>query len=300
MTCLITGATGAIGSLVTEQLIAHGERPRVFVRNEAKARARFGSAVDAFTGDLADTKTLEPALRDADTLLLLNFGPNLAAQDAAAAHAAKSAGVKHLVKLSSYDANENVGTGVWHAQGEAAIRTSGIPFTFVQPSGFMSNAAYWAHSIEHDGVVRSCTGDGKIPFIHPKDIAAVTVEALTSSKYQGQSLTITGPEPLSYAEMAAKIGAAIGKTIRFEPISEEQVRLRMERDGDSPADIEAHLSIYRAIREGRLAKPTSVVEQILGRNPLTFDHWLKENLIVFSPCVGAQHAVPHVRAILAS
>ena len=146
----------------------------------------------------------------------------------------------------------------------------------------MSNAAYWAHSIEHDGVVRSSTGDGKIPFIHPKDIAAVTVEALTSNKYKGQSLTITGPEPLSYAEMAAKIGAAIGKTIRFEPISEEQVRLRMERDGDSPADIEAHLSIYRGIRTGRLAKPTDVVEQILGRNPRTFEQWIKGNASAFA------------------
>ena len=282
MTCLITGATGAIGSLVTEQLITRGARPRVFVRNEAKARALYADKVDIFTGDLADAKTLASALDGTDTLLLLNSGPTLAAQDAAAAHAAKSAGVQHLVKLSSYDANENVGTGVWHAQGEAAIRKSGIPFTFVQPSGFMSNAAYWAHSIEHDGVVRSCTGDGKIPFIHPKDIAAVAVEALTSNKYKGQSLTITGPEPLSYAEMAAKIGAAIGKTIRFEPISEEQVRLRMERDGDSPADIEAHLSIYRGIRTGRLAKPTDVVEQILGRNPRTFEQWIKGNASAFA------------------
>ncbi len=282
MTYLITGATGAIGSLVVDQLIARGERPRIFVRNEAKARALYGDKVDIFTGDLVDVTTLAPALHGADTLLLLNSGPNLAAQDEAAARAAKSAGVKYLVKLSSYDANENIGTGVWHAQGETAIRKSGIAFTFVQPSGFMSNAAYWAHSIERDAVVRSCTGDGKIPFIHPSDIAAVTVEALTSGKFLGESLTITGPEPLSYAEMTAKIGSAMGKTIRFEPISEDQVRLRMEQDGDSPADIEAHLSIYRAIRDGRLAKPTAVVKQVLRRAPLTFNHWLQENLAAFA------------------
>jgi uncharacterized protein YbjT (DUF2867 family) len=282
MTYLITGATGSIGSLVTDQLISRGHHPRIFVRNESKARALYADKVDIFTGDLADAKTLAPALSGADTLLLLNSGENLAAQDESAAQAAKFAGVKHLVKLSSYDANENIGTGVWHAQGEAAIRKSGIPFTFVRPSGFMSNAAYWAYSIERDAVVRSCTGDGKIPFIHPKDIAAVTVDALTSDKYRGESLTITGPEPLSYAEMAAKIGAAIGKPVRFEPISEDQVRLRMEQDGDSPADIEAHLSIYRAIRQGRLAKPTAVVERVLGRPPLTFDHWIQENLEVFT------------------
>ena len=92
--------------------------------------------MDIFTGDLADAKTLSPALAGADTLFLLNSGPDLEALDRLAAKTAKAAGVKHIVKLSSYDAREqNVGTGVWHAAGEAAIRASGIQFTFVQPSG---------------------------------------------------------------------------------------------------------------------------------------------------------------------
>jgi len=282
MVYLITGATGAVGSLVVEQLVEREERPRVFVRDEAKARARYGDRVDVFTGDLADAKTLAAGLRGAHALLLLNSGHNLAAQDEAAAHAAKAAGVKHLVKLSSYDARKNVGTGVWHAQGEAAIRRNGIDFTFVQPSGFMSNALFWAKSIEDEGVVRSCTGDGKIPFIHPGDIAAVTVEALTSGRLCGEALTITGPEALSYAEMAAKIGNAIGKTIRFEPISEEHLRRIMEQSGDSLPEIEAHLSIYCAIREGLLAKATDVVEQVLGRKPLTFDQWIQDNASAFA------------------
>lgn len=284
---MITGATGAVGSLVAERLIERGERPRVFVRDEAKARAQYGSRVDVFTGDLREAKTIEPALRGADVLLLLNSGPNLAAQDEAAAQLAKTAGIKLLVKLSSFDARENVGTGVWHAQGEAAIRRSGVHFTFVQPSGFMSNALFWADSIQHEGVVRSCTGDGRIPFIHPRDIAAVAVEALTSGRFREEALPITGPEALSYAEMAAKIGDAIGKGIRFEPIAEEQVRRRMEQSRDSLREIEAHLSIYQAIREGRLAKVTDVVERVLGRRPLAFEDWIRENLSVFATPVPA-------------
>jgi uncharacterized protein YbjT (DUF2867 family) len=282
MVYLITGATGAVGSLVVDQLLNRGERPRVFVRDESKARARYGDRVDVYTGDLADAETLAAGLRGADAVLLLTSGHTLAAQDEAAAHAAKAAGVKHLVKLSSYDATQNVGTGVWHAQGEAAIRRSGIGFTFVQPSGFMSNALFWAKSIGDEGVLRSCTGDGKIPFIHPRDIAAVTVEALTSGRFHGEALTITGPEALSYAEMAAKIAGAIGKTVGFEAISEERVRRVMEQSGDSLAEIEAHLSIYRAIREGHLAKTTDVVKQVLGREPVMFEQWIRENISVFS------------------
>jgi uncharacterized protein YbjT (DUF2867 family) len=288
LVCLITGATGNVGSLVVERLIARGDRPRVFARDPEKTRARYGDRVDVFLGDLADAATLKPALRGADAFLLVNSGPELSARDEAAARAAVAAGVKHLVKLSSYDAREqNIGTGVWHAQGESAIRASGIPFTFVQPSGFMSNALFWARSIKAEGVVRSVTGDGKIPFIHSQDIAEVTTAALTSRAYDGQSLPITGPEALSYAEMTAKISAVIGKRIRYQAISDDEERQRMLERGEAADIVAAHLSIYRAIREGRLATVTDTVERVLGRKPMTFDQWLKENATAFGNSTDA-------------
>jgi (4-alkanoyl-5-oxo-2,5-dihydrofuran-3-yl)methyl phosphate reductase len=282
MIYLITGATGNVGSLVAERLIARGDRPRIFVRDADKARARYGDRVDIFTGDLADAKTLTPALAGADAFFLVNSGPQLAALDELAAKNAKAAGVKHLVKLSSYDAREqNVGTGVWHSAGETAIRTSGIPFTFVQPSGFMTNALYWASSIKAAGIVRTATGDGQIPFIHPVDIAEVAVKALTEPEYAGQSLPITGPEALSYADMTAKIGVAIGKALRFQAISDAEARVQQIAWNAPPPLVEARLSIFRAIREGRLATMADMVERVLGRQPITFDQWARENVQAF-------------------
>jgi uncharacterized protein YbjT (DUF2867 family) len=282
MIYLITGATGTVGSLVVKNLIERGERPQIFVRDAKKARTRYGDRVDVFVGDLADTEAMKPALMDVDALFLVNSGHTLAVQDGAAAEIAEAAGVKHLVKLSSYDAREQVGTGIWHARGESAIRASGISFTFVQPSGFMSNALHWASSIRADGVVRSATGDGKIPFIHPRDIADVATQALTSGRYIRESLPITGPEALSYAEMTAKIGTAVGKPLQFQSISDDEARQQQTSSGDPEPMIEAHLSIFRAIREGRLAKVTDTVERILGRKPITFDEWVQENVAVFA------------------
>lgn len=281
MTYLITGATGEIGSQVVKQLLQRGIRPRIFVRDLPKARGRYGDHVDIAVGDLADPKALHPALCGVDVLFLLNSGPELVERDALAAEAAKAAGVQRLVKLSSLDAQQNVGTGVWHAQGESAIRASGIPFTFVQPTGFMSNALFWAPLIKVEGVLRSVTGDGKIPFIHPEDIAAVTIEALTTERYVGQSLPVTGPEALSYAQMASRIAAAVGRPIRFEAISDDRERNKMAERGESPEIIDAHISICCAIREGRLAAVTDTVARILGRKPLTFDQWVQENTRAF-------------------
>jgi uncharacterized protein YbjT (DUF2867 family) len=191
-------------------------------------------------------------------------------------------GVKRLVKLSSYDAREqNVGTGVWHAQGESAIRASGIPFTFVQPSGFMVNALWWARSIKAEGVVRSSTGDGRIPFIHSADIADVALQALTSRDYEGQSLPITGPVALTYAEMGSQIGDAIGKPVRYEAISDGEARRQQIEWGAPEPLVAARLSIFRAIRDGRLAQVTDGVERVLGRAPIGFDHWSRENAAAF-------------------
>ncbi len=137
MKCLITGATGTIGSLVTQHLIDRGERPYVFVRDAAKARSQFGDAVEIRVGDLAaDQASLSAAFADIDSLFLLNSGPDLAARDRVAALAARAAGVRHLVKLSTLDVHSGVGTGPWHALGETAVRESGIAFTLIQTAAF--------------------------------------------------------------------------------------------------------------------------------------------------------------------
>jgi uncharacterized protein YbjT (DUF2867 family) len=282
MKYLVTGATGNVGSLVVERLLARGDRPRVFVRDADKARARYGDRVDVAVGDLTDTPSLASALAGVDALFLVNAGHELAKLDGAAATAAKEAGVRHLVKLSSIDAREqNVGTGVWHARGEAAVRDSGIAFTFVQPSGFMSNALYWARSIKAEAVVRSATGDGKIPFIHSIDIADVAVAALTSRDYDGASLPITGPEARSYAEMTETIARAIGKPLRFEAISDEEARRQQIAWNAPPEMVEARLSIFRAIREGRLAATTETVERVVGRKASPFRTWAEANATAF-------------------
>jgi uncharacterized protein YbjT (DUF2867 family) len=281
MTYLVTGATGEVGSRVVDFLLERGERPRVFVRDAQKARGRFGDRVEVAVGDLADAGSLFAALRGMNALFLVNSGPEIPSRDELAAKAAKAAGVRHLVKLSSMDAQQQVGTGVWHARGESAIRASGIKFTFVQPTGFMANALFWAAPIKAGGVVRSATGDGKIPFIHTDDTAGVATEALTTRKHDGQSLPITGPAALSYAEMAAQIGAVIGKPVGFQAIDENVVRQSMSESGDSEEMIVVHLSIYRAIREGRMAEVTGNVERVLGRKPITFDRWAQENAAAF-------------------
>lgn len=281
MTYLITGATGDVGSRVVGNLLRRGERPRVFARDAGKARARFGDRVEVYVGDLADPAAMRAALKGVDELFLVSTGPQIPERDEAAARAARDAGVPHLVKLSSMDVEQGLAIGAWHERGEAAIRENGIAFTFVRPSGFMSNLLAWAGSIKAEGIVRSSTGNGRRAFIHSDDIAGVATKALTTREYDGESLSITGPEALSFAEVTARIGAAIGKRLTFQPISDEEARERYSAISGSEAETEAHVALWRAIRDGRLAGVTDTVERILGRKPVALDQWVAENSAAF-------------------
>jgi uncharacterized protein YbjT (DUF2867 family) len=282
MTYLITGATGNIGSKVVERLLDRGERPRVLVRNAEKARSLYGDRVDIFVGDFSDSASMTAALTGADAFLLVSSIDDLVARDEVAAKSAKAAGVKHLVKISSLAIpHKNIGTGVWHAQGEAAVLASGVPFTFIRPSGFMENCLWWARSIKSDGIVRSSAGDGKSPVIHSDDIAAVATKALTTQAYIGELLPVTGPELLSYPEMVEKIGTRIGKPLRYEALSDEEERRQLVARNRPPHMVEALGSVFRAMREGRLAQLTDTVERVLGRKPISFDKWVEQNAAAF-------------------
>jgi uncharacterized protein YbjT (DUF2867 family) len=281
MKCLITGATGDIGARVVDLLIKRGDRPRIFVRNPERARARFGDRVEISAGDLAEPQSLSRALAAVDALFLVTIGPEIPRLDESAAAAARAAGIRLLVKLSSMDVEQGLAIGAWHERGEAAIQASGINFTLVRPSGFLSNLLAWAHSVRTEGIVRSSTGDGLRAFIHSDDVAAVAVEALTTGAYDGESLTITGPEALSFAKITARMGAAIGRKLIFESISDEEAGRRFRATGASNAETEAHIALWRAIREGRLASVTGTVERVLGRQPIPLDQWLQENAAAF-------------------
>lgn len=278
MNYLVFGATGNIGSRVVQRLIMSGTRPSVFVRSAKKARSLFGDQADIHIGDLdSPGPSLERALAGVDGIFLVTDGPCLGTQDRAVSVAAARAGVRHVVKLSTLDVTSGIGTGRWHAEGEAAIRESGVAFTFVRAAGFMSNALSWSPSIRRQGVLRSSTGRGKIAFIHPDDITAVAVASLTTRDYDGHALVITGPKALSYGEMARAIGKAIGNPVRFEGITDEQAYARtVEWAGRGPY-ADALLDIWRAVRDNRLETVTDGVKQVTGREPISFDQWAVEN-----------------------
>ncbi len=279
---LVTGATGTIGTEVVKLLLAQGEKVRVLARDPQKA-AKLGAGVDVVQGDLDKPETLPAAFQGVTKLFLLAAGEDLARHEANALAAAQAAGVQYVVKISAAGAGDDdtLQLGRWHTAGEKQIKDAGIPWTIVRPGSFMSNTMAWVGSIKGQGVVYNPSGHGKTAPIDPKDIAAVAVAALTSTGHEGKVYEITGPQALSTADQAGKISAAIGRPIQCVDVSEEALRGAMLGQGMSPTLADALVELMLYIKNGNNSYVTNTVEQVLGREPRTFEEWLSEHAGIF-------------------
>lgn len=278
---LLTGATGTVGRELVAELLARGAALRALVRDAS--RARLDPRVEIVEGDLLRPESLPRAVAGVARVFSLAVGPTLGAQERALAAAARAAGVRRIVKLSVLGAGGKAreGVAVWHDAGERAVRESGVPWTFVRPGAFQSNALYWRDAVRSERCVFSNFGDGKVPFIHPRDIAAVSALALTSDGHEGQAWPITGPVAISTGEQVRILGEVLGQRLEYVGISDEAARERMRRSGMPGYLIEALIPFAAVVRSGRAMAVHPTVERLLGRPALGFEVWARENVAAF-------------------
>ena len=278
---LVTGATGTVGREVVAQLLLAGEKVRALTRNPS--RAQLDEQVELVAGDFNQPETLAKAVEGVESIFSLAFGPQLGIQEASLAQAGKKAGARHIVKLSALrpggEARSSIGT--WHLASERALQSIGIAWTFVQPGAFMSNALNWRDSIKGRGKVFSNYGDGKVAYIHPRDIAAVAVRALTEPGHEGKVYPVTGPEALNVSELVQLLSEAVGKPIEYVPITDDAAREGMQKAGLPTFLIDALLPFASFVRSGKGAETLPTVEQVIGRKQLTFADWAREHAADF-------------------
>jgi len=278
---LVTGATGTVGREVVAQLLVAGEKVRALTRNPS--RAHLDEQVELVAGDFNQPETLAKAVEGVESIFSLAFGPQLAIQEASLAQAGQKAGAQHIVKLSALrpggEARSTIAT--WHLASERAIQNMGIAWTFVQPGAFMSNALNWRDTIKSQGKVFSNYGDGKVAYIHPRDIAAVAVHALTEPGHEGKTYQVTGPEALSVGEVVQLLSEAVGKPIEYVPITDDATREGMQKAGLPAFLIDALLPYASFVRTGKGAEILPTVEEVIGRRPLTFADWAHEHATDF-------------------
>ena len=198
-TILVTGATGNVGSQLVKQLSEAGQRFRVAVHSKKSVDGIDPDKAEFVELDFNKPETVKKAFEGVAKLFFITpVVPDVAEVAAPAVAAAKNAGVKHIVRLSAMGADMEPGVtlGRAHRQVEKMIEDSGVSFTHLRPTSFMQNYVHFsALTVKEQNVFYQPIGDGKVPSVDTRDIAAVALAALTNSrKHADKAYEITGPE----------------------------------------------------------------------------------------------------------
>ncbi|MFE4827649.1 NAD(P)H-binding protein [Streptomyces sp. NPDC056672] len=274
---LVTGATGNIGSALLQELQAFGAGPLRGLTRDI-ARAAFPEGVEAVAGDFADTASLKPALEGVRSLFLVSR----IGSDAEIIEAARRAGVKHVVLVSSIavQTHPHLGPAGENLTVEQLLKESGMTWTILRPTQFASNTLWWAGTIREQETVRVPYADIGLPTIHPADIASVARVALTESGHEGRTYALTGPERITARRQIETIAVVLGREVPFAEISRQEAHRQMSVFlGDEAAD--AVLDLTGGDVNDELLTVRDTVPQIIDAPARTFRQWASENAAAF-------------------
>lgn len=265
---LVTGATGNVGSEVVRALAAAGEPVRALVRKPDTVPLPDG--VEAVTGDLNRPESMTGALGGARAVFLLpgyEDMPGLMAE-------ARRAGVEQVVLLSGGSAGSGDTTNAvtrFMAASESAVRESGLPWTFLRPSAFMSNALRWLPQLRSGDRVRVPFPYVRTASVDPYDIGAVAARALLSDEYRGEILRPTGPVAMPPADQVAVLAEVLGRDLEFVGLTNEEARTDLL--ATMPVEyVDAFFDFYvNGSLDESIVRPT--VREVTGREPRAFEQW---------------------------
>lgn len=264
---LITGATGNVGRATAQSLLSLGKPVRVAVREPSKLPSSIADSAEVVTADLGRSEDLAHALSGVTKALLVT--PNGEGQEQLERgfiEQAAAANVAHVTKISSMEAAPDVRSAIprSHYRSEEYLRASGMDWTMLRPSFFMQNLLIWSTAIREQGCFALPLGDAQTSLIDARDVGKAAASSLSSDTHRNRTYELTGPELMTFDEVAAVITEQTGKTVRYLAQSSDEFRALLERIVPSTWQVDALVALFAQIADGALARRSGDYRALTG------------------------------------
>ena len=284
MTILVTGATGQLGRLVVDNLLARGVEPsaiRAGARDIARAADLADRGVQVVALDYDAPETVAAAVDGVDALLLVSSSEvgKRAAQHRAVIDAARAAGVAKLVYTSASRATtSDLVLAPEHKATEEAIAASGIPAVILRNNWYTENYAGSLAQATESGVLAASVGEGRVASASRIDYAEAAAVALTEDGHIGQVYELGGDVAWSFDELAAAASELTGREVRYTPLTTAEHAVALEAAGLDAGTVGFVTALDANIRDGALAETDGTLSRLLGRPTTPLDYGLRAAL----------------------
>jgi NAD(P)H dehydrogenase (quinone) len=282
---LVTGATGRVGYRLMEALADARADATAMVRVEAKAADLPGTA--RYVVATLDDPPNAQVLREFDRIFLLS--PEVEEQvelERAFIDAVAKAGHRpHIVKLCA-DGFQDPGCDVRfmlaHRQIAYHLDSVGLPVTYLAAATYMDDLLGEAEEIQRTGEIRASAGSGRAGFIAATDVALAAAHVLTTAGHDGDTYVLTGPEALSYADIARRFSAVFARRVDYADLPAARIRDLLLESGRTPWQADGDVERFDWIRQGGAATVTGTVREFTGADPRPLDEWLADSRETFT------------------
>ena len=287
MSVLVTGATGMFGGLITDSLSQAGVPVLAVSRSESRAASLTGGSVTGVVADMDKPETFEPLLEQVDRMFVVSpMHLDLGERESALIECAKQANLKQVVKLYGSVEHEGDPLDVQHWMAIDALKASGLSWCLVSPQTVTdSHVMAQLETIRSERRLYACAGEGRMGMVTAANCAEVATVVLQEpvDRFQARNLQITGPESITYSQMAQQLTSALGVTIEYIDMTEEELTRAVVEAGMPEEDIELQiLCHFRQIRNGKAELVTDTYSEITGRSPASVHDWACVNQGIFT------------------
>ena len=281
---LITGATGKTGSATAKSLGEKGETFRALIRNEEKKEGLESLGGEVVIGSIENTEVVNQSMQGVKTVLVLL--PNSESQlalEKQLVDSAKQAGVERIVKMSSIEATPDATSPIpkLHLESEEYIKQSGLAWTMIKPNFYMQNLLASAGTIKEQGKIFLPMGDGKTGMIDTTDVGKVLAKVLSEDGHESMNHEITGPEILSFYEVAEIFSQVLGKQVDYVDVPMDAYKETLGQFLTNQWHLDAVIDLFKGIAEGGIEDKTDTFNELMGETPKSLSQFLAENSFIF-------------------